>query len=206
MEGCIERLLDENNVESKKLLSQCNVYLMPNMNPDGSRRGHLRTNAAGRNLNREWANPEIGASPEVYFVKQAMQEIGVDFLLDVHGDESLPYCFIAGTEGLSNWDEQKQSQLDFYKTKLVELNADFQTEEGLPGEDARYRKPNYEHRTNGTGSWLSRHDTWRCLLRIQPPRRMRLTAGPVNAVKSWPIPAWMHCPVIWRADSYSPPS
>jgi murein tripeptide amidase MpaA len=132
MEGCIERLLDENNAETKKLLSQCNVYLMPNMNPDGSRRGHLRTNAAGRNLNREWANPEIDASPEVYFVKQAMQEIGVDFLLDVHGDESLPYCFIAGTEGLSNWDEQKQSQLGFYKNKLVELNADFQTERGYP--------------------------------------------------------------------------
>ena len=132
MEGCIERLLDESSAASQKLLSQCNVFLVPNMNPDGSRRGHLRTNAAGRNLNREWENPSVDTCPEVYFVKQAMCDVGVNFLLDVHGDESLPYCFIAGTEGLTGWDESNQAQLDFYKNKLVELNADFQTEKGYP--------------------------------------------------------------------------
>lgn len=132
MEGCIERLIDEANPTTSKLLSQCDLYLVPNMNPDGSRRGHLRTNAAGRNLNREWANPEIDASPEVYYVKQAINAIGADFMLDVHGDESLPYCFIAGTEGLADWDAAKQARLDFYKNKLAELNADFQTERGYP--------------------------------------------------------------------------
>ena len=30
-------------------------HIVPNMNPDGSVRGHLRTNACGANLNREWA-------------------------------------------------------------------------------------------------------------------------------------------------------
>jgi len=132
MEGCIERLIDESDPASKELLSQCNIYLIPNMNPDGSRRGHLRTNAAGRNLNREWANPEQDASPEVYFVKQAINSIGADFMLDVHGDESLPYCFIAGTEGLADWNPAKQAQLDFYKNTLVELNPDFQTKIGYP--------------------------------------------------------------------------
>ena len=132
MEGCIERLIDESDPGINKLLSQCDLYVVPNMNPDGSRRGHLRTNAAGRNLNREWAHPEIDASPEVYFVKQAINETGADFMLDVHGDESLPYCFIAGTEGLADWDASKQAGLDFYKNKLMELNADFQTESGYP--------------------------------------------------------------------------
>lgn len=132
MEGCIERLLDETNATSNKLLSQCDVHLVPNMNPDGSRRGHLRTNAAGRNLNREWADPEIDASPEVYLVKQAINEVGADFMLDVHGDESLPYCFIAGTEGLADWDTAKQARLDFYKNRLAKLNPDFQTERGYP--------------------------------------------------------------------------
>jgi murein tripeptide amidase MpaA len=132
MEGCIEQLIDESNAASRKLLSQCDLYLVPNMNPDGSRRGHLRTNAAGRNLNREWANPEPDASPEVFFVKQQMNEIGVDFMLDVHGDESLPYCFIAGTEGLADWGAAQQARLDFYKNTLAELNADFQTERGYP--------------------------------------------------------------------------
>ena len=132
MEGCIERLLDETNAASNKLLSQCDVHLVPNMNPDGSRRGHLRTNAAGRNLNREWADPEIDASPEVYLVKQAINKVGADFMLDVHGDESLPYCFIAGTEGLADWDTAKQARLDFYKNRLAKLNPDFQTERGYP--------------------------------------------------------------------------
>ena len=34
------------------------------MNPDGSWRGHLRTNASGANLNREWADPTPDKSPE----------------------------------------------------------------------------------------------------------------------------------------------
>ena len=132
MEGCIERLLDEENPASNLLLEKCNLFLVPNMNPDGSRRGHLRTNALGRNLNREWADAEEKNCPEVYHVKRAMQEIGVDFLLDVHGDESLPYCFIAGAEGLANWNSDKQAQLDFYKQSLLQLNPDFQTEQGYP--------------------------------------------------------------------------
>ena len=132
MEGCIERLLDSGNASSQALLEKCNLFLVPNMNPDGSRRGHLRTNAAGRNLNREWADPTMDASPEVFLVKQAMQETGVDFFLDVHGDESLPYCFIAGTEGLADWKQANQDQLDFYRNTLAELNPDFQTAEGYP--------------------------------------------------------------------------
>ncbi len=132
MEGCLERLLDENNQQSMELLSKCNVFLVPNMNPDGSRRGHLRTNAAGRNLNREWAEPSLQFSPEVFLVRQAMNESGVDFFLDVHGDETIPNCFIAGAEGLADWDTRKQEQLDFYKNKLAQLNSDFQTREGYP--------------------------------------------------------------------------
>ena len=34
------------------------------MNPDGSYRGHLRTNAKGANLNREWKKPTQEYSPE----------------------------------------------------------------------------------------------------------------------------------------------
>jgi len=65
-----------------------------------------------------------------------MSATGVDFLLDVHGDEALPYCFIAGTEGLVGWDANQQAQLDFYKNRLAEINADFQTERGYPAKSA----------------------------------------------------------------------
>ena len=132
MEGCIEKLLVNDSQWTQTLLEQCDIYLVPNMNPDGTRRGHLRTNAAGRNLNREWADPTLKTCAEVFFVKQAMAKIGVDFFLDVHGDESLPYCFIAGTEGLDDWNSNRQAQLDFYRNKLAEINVDFQTKEGYP--------------------------------------------------------------------------
>lgn len=132
MEGFLQAMLDDKNAAAKALLQQCDLFLVPNMNPDGSRRGHLRTNAAGKNLNREWAEPTMESSPEVYLVRQAMNETGVDFFLDVHGDESLPYCFIAGVEGLTDWDEKMQNQLDFYKNRLAEVNSDFQTRVGYP--------------------------------------------------------------------------
>ena len=57
------------------------------MNPDGSVRGNLRTNAAGANLNREWQAPTPERSPEVLCVRDAMHATGVDAFLDVHGDE-----------------------------------------------------------------------------------------------------------------------
>lgn len=53
------------------------------MNPDGSRRGYLRTNAAGRNLNREWETPSEEHSPEVFHILKAMEATGVKFFLDV---------------------------------------------------------------------------------------------------------------------------
>lgn len=48
---------------------------VPNMNPDGSWRGHLRTNAAGANLNREWAAPSAQRSPEVLLVRTKMDQV-----------------------------------------------------------------------------------------------------------------------------------
>ena len=36
-----------------RLKELCTFYVVPNANPDGSVRGHLRTNASGANLNRE---------------------------------------------------------------------------------------------------------------------------------------------------------
>jgi murein tripeptide amidase MpaA len=75
-------------------------YIVPNMNPDGSVRGNLRTNAAGANLNREWMTPSLERSPEVLCVKNKIHETGVDMFFDIHGDEALPYNFVAGSEML----------------------------------------------------------------------------------------------------------
>src|SRR5690606_23346793 len=103
IEGMLERLLDPDDAVAGTLLERACFYVVPNMNPDGSRLGNLRTNAAGANLNREWQDPDPGRSPEVYHVRQKMRERGVDLCLDVHGDEGLPYNFIAGAEGTPGW-------------------------------------------------------------------------------------------------------
>jgi murein tripeptide amidase MpaA len=152
MEGCINKLLDESSELTRELLANCDIHLIPNMNPDGSRRGHLRTNAKGRNLNREWAEPTMEHSPEVFLVKAAAESTGVDFWLDVHGDESLPYCFIAGTEGLKGWSEKDQQGLDFYRNVLAELNSDFQTEKGYP-----VKAPGTANLTMSTAQIASQH-------------------------------------------------
>lgn len=132
MEGMINRLIDDTDPVVNAILQKAVIYLIPNMNPDGSRRGHLRTNAVGANLNREWHAPTLERSPEVYYVLEKMKQTGIDFGLDVHGDETLPYNFIAGTEGIPGWNESRQQKLDLYKHTLAKLNPDFQFANGYP--------------------------------------------------------------------------
>ena len=51
-------------------------------------------------------------SPEVLCVRNAMDETGVDFAMDVHGDEAIPANFLAGFEGIPSLTER---QLDLFK-------------------------------------------------------------------------------------------
>ncbi|GGE16915.1 hypothetical protein GCM10011529_24210 [Polymorphobacter glacialis] len=132
MEGALERLVDAADPVARVLRAKATFHVVPNMNPDGSRRGHLRTNAAGVNLNREWAGPTAEKSPEVLCVLTAMQETGVDFAMDVHGDEAIPQVFIAGFEGIPSITERQMALLTDYKARLERLSADFQTKVGYP--------------------------------------------------------------------------
>jgi len=132
VEGMLERLLDDEDALSRSLLEKAVFYIVPNMNPDGSRRGHLRTNAAGANLNREWAAPSLEKSPEVFYVRGKMDEVGIDLVLDVHGDEDLPYNFIACFEGIPDVDMARLDLAYDYQRYLMQANPDFQIEKGYP--------------------------------------------------------------------------
>ena len=130
VEGLIERLLDRADPVSRRLLDNAVVHVVPNMNPDGSVRGNLRTNATGANLNREWMSPSMETSPEVFVVRERIQKTGADVFLDIHGDEALPYVFVAGGEMLPGFTpEQVEAQKTFI-ADFKRASPDFQDVRG----------------------------------------------------------------------------
>jgi murein tripeptide amidase MpaA len=134
VEGMLDALLDPAHPFGRQLLKETVFYVVPNMNPDGSVRGNLRTNAAGANLNREWMNPSMERSPEVYLVLEKMKETGVDLFLDVHGDEGLPYVFIAGSDELPTFTAQQAAMQKRFSDDFMIASPDFQDVHGYPKE------------------------------------------------------------------------
>lgn len=138
MEGALEKLTDEDDPVARVLRQECTFRIVPNMNPDGSRRGHLRTNAAGVNLNREWHSPSAEKSPEVLSVRNAMDEAAPDFAMDVHGDEAIPANFLAGFEGIPSITDRQLKLFNLFAETLERLSPDFQRSKGYetpaPGE------------------------------------------------------------------------
>lgn len=130
MEGALERLTDPADPVAMHLRKRCRIFVVPNVNPDGSRRGHLRTNAAGRNLNREWEKPDADKSPEVLHLRNAMDANPPVFAMDVHGDEAIPVAFLAGYEGIPSWTDEHGERFYSYERILDRRTPDFQTEQG----------------------------------------------------------------------------
>ena len=132
VEGMMDALLDDANPIARKLLQRCVFHIVPNMNPDGSVRGNLRTNAAGANLNREWMAPTAERSPEVLCVKRKLHETGVDMFFDIHGDEALPYNFVAGNEMLETFTPQQAAAQNAFIERYKNASPDFQNAVGYP--------------------------------------------------------------------------
>jgi len=146
MEGALECLTDPADPVARVLRAKCRLHVVPNVNPDGSRRGHLRTNAVGVNLNREWHEPTHERSPEVLALRDAMDETGVHFAIDVHGDEAIAAVFLAGFEGIPNWSDEQGAGYESYRAILARRSPDFQTELGYA--IAAPRKANLSMSTN----------------------------------------------------------
>jgi murein tripeptide amidase MpaA len=130
VEGLIDRLIDDSDPVAREALALADFHVVPNMNPDGSVRGNLRTNATGANLNREWLAPSLEQSPEVFLVRQRMEETGVDLFIDAHGDEALPYVFIAGSEMLPDFSERQRVEQAAFVKAFKDVSPDFQDRYG----------------------------------------------------------------------------
>jgi murein tripeptide amidase MpaA len=132
MEGFLARLLDDDDPVAWMLRKKATFHIIPNMNPDGGRQGNLRTNYAGANLNREWNKASVQSSPEVYYTIEAMNANKPDLCLDVHGDEALPYNFIAGAEGIPGYTKKQAKDLADFLAAYERASPDFQTKVGYP--------------------------------------------------------------------------
>jgi murein tripeptide amidase MpaA len=155
MEGFLKRLADSDDTAATLIREKATIYVVPCMNLDGAKRGHLRTNAAGMDLNRAWRNATLEKSPEVYCVREKMRETGVDLFLDVHGDENLPENFLDSAKGIPAWNEHHEQRFNRYSDLLLEASPDFQTKVGYP--TAAPGKANL----NVANNYVSQ--TWDCL-------------------------------------------
>jgi len=169
-EGLLNRLLGLDgtwDAVAEKARELYTFRIVPNINPDGSSRGYLRTNAAGQNLNREWCPspapstnnniddddddggdnatydaPTLERSPEVYHLLRHMDRTGCDAFLDVHGDEELPFNFLAGSQGMSVWGKRLESLHGAFLASYERANADVQGKVSYEPDEAGEGMPN----------------------------------------------------------------
>ncbi len=130
MDGFITHLIEGEDDVTRTLREKAKLFIVPNMNPDGSRQGNLRTNIQGANLNREWGVATLEICPEVVHTVAAMDKNPPQLCLDVHGDEALPYNFIAGAEGIPGYTEKQAKNLEDFLHAYKKSSPDFQTEKG----------------------------------------------------------------------------
>ena len=134
VEGLIKRLAGwgdwAGDPVARLIFDHAVFHIVPNMNPDGSVLGNLRTNAAGANLNREWMEPDAARSPEVLAVRNAIHALGCDLFFDIHGDEALPYVFVAGSEMLPGFTEKQAQEQKAFIECFKQASPDFQDVHG----------------------------------------------------------------------------
>ena len=153
-EGFIRRLLDTSDTGTQNILEKATIYVVPNMNPDGSVAGNLRANAAGVDLNRVWHDPQDNA-PEIQAVVKAIAETGCGFFIDLHGDEVRPFIWLVGPAVEMNKAQlAKQNQFESFLAAIYpELQAP--PEEILSGTmPAPGLSVNYMFRTYGCPGWV----------------------------------------------------
>jgi murein tripeptide amidase MpaA len=141
VEGLVKRLAGwgdwSGDPVARAVFDRAVFHIVPNMCPDGSVLGNLRTNAAGANLNREWMEPSAERSPEVLAVRDAIRAIGCDMFFDIHGDEAIPYVFVAGSEMLPGFTEKQLKEQKAFVEFFKQASPDFQDVHGY--ESGKYQ-------------------------------------------------------------------
>lgn len=131
IDGFLRHLLNQDDDHSRILLDHARLHIVPNMNPDGARRGHYRTNVKGHNLNSSWDRSSVDETPTVHSVLQIMEKKGVDLCLDIHGDEEIPFVFIASVDRALILPSFITKALDAFERNLVNNEPCFRKQRPL---------------------------------------------------------------------------
>ena len=59
-----------------------------------------------------------------------MDEYGCDLFLDIHGDEEIPFNFLAGSEGIPSFNERLRELQNTFSQAFVRASPDFQPKNG----------------------------------------------------------------------------
>ncbi|MFI5013020.1 MAG: M14-type cytosolic carboxypeptidase [Hyphomicrobiales bacterium] len=133
LEGLVGRMLDEHDPVVRRILDLAMVYIVPNMNPDGTKQARHRTNARGANLNREWTSPSLERSPEVVHVRTLMERVGVDFCLDCHADAELRCNFLGGPLEIPSRSERLRTLFRQFEHGWAAASPDYEVGHPYPG-------------------------------------------------------------------------
>jgi murein tripeptide amidase MpaA len=133
IEGFVDRMIDPHDPIAREVLRQAVVYVVPNMNPDGTMNGWARANAVGANLNREWVSPSLERSPEVLCVRNLMEEIGVDFCMDCHADSELRCNFLGGPLEIPSRSPRLRRLFHSFEHKWAAASPDYELGHPYPG-------------------------------------------------------------------------
>ena len=77
--------------------------------------------------------PSKEKSPEVFFVQKKMRETNVDFFMDIHGDEELPYVFLGGPLEVPSLTETMRKNFRAFQAALETTNPDYNRGYEYPG-------------------------------------------------------------------------
>lgn len=99
VKGFIDALLGD-TLEAQQLRKKHNIFVVPMMNPDGVVLGNTRTSTAGRDLNRQFTDPEVALFPEVHHIKKWITKLQkkteIALYLDFHGHSRRKNTFFYG--------------------------------------------------------------------------------------------------------------
>ncbi|MSO54231.1 MAG: hypothetical protein EXQ90_03775 [Rhodospirillales bacterium] len=128
VEGLVHRLIDEGDALASAVLKRCVFYVIPNINPDGSRNGNHRCSGNGTDLNREWSVTTMKSSPEVYVVRKRILKTGLDVFVDLHAAERYTFTWGVRPSGIPSWSRRLERLADTFDASLSQANPDHEPE------------------------------------------------------------------------------